>query len=166
MHGVLNHALRHVVRVARGCYRALVAFGALWLPLPEDQLRRILYGEAGETAEHGPRTEEQGPETGSGSGTTATAVATAPTPPTGRTPPTGPHRDSTGNPAGDRAEDRVTRPAAARTPARRTTGGTAGRPARRLGTPPGPPPGHPERLCVDVPLSELERGLARQLKGV
>ncbi|MEU3687428.1 DUF6059 family protein [Streptomyces narbonensis] len=162
MHGVLNHALRHVIRVARGCYRALVAFGSLWLPLPEDQLRRILYGE---TEEYGPGTEEHGPETGSGppgsgSGTTATAVATAPT------PPTGPYRDSAGNSAGDGA----TGPAAARTPARKTAGKAAGKTARKtaraLDTPPGPPPGHPERLCVEVPLSELERGLARQLKGV
>ncbi|MFF8834857.1 DUF6059 family protein [Streptomyces sp. NPDC015130] len=151
MHGVLNHALRQVIRVARGCYRALVAFGALWLPLPEDQLRRILYGD---------RPEEQGPGTGTGhdSGSGTTAAATASPAPTGPSPSTGPSRD------GD------TGPAAAGS----TAGGSAGRPARhpagrpagRLGTPPGPPPGHPERLCVDVPLSELELGLARQLKGV
>ncbi|MEU3750104.1 MULTISPECIES: DUF6059 family protein [Streptomyces] len=152
MHGVLNHALRHVILMARGCYRALVAFGSLWLPLPEDQLRRILYGQ---TEEHAPGTEDHSPETGPGPGTTATAVATAPTPPT----PAGPYRDSTGNPAGHGA----TGPAAARTPARRATGRTAGSLSR---TPPGPPPGHPERLCVEVPLSELEKGLARQLKGV
>ncbi|MET9258099.1 DUF6059 family protein [Streptomyces sp. NPDC048182] len=27
----------------------------------------------------------------------------------------------------------------------------------------GPPPGHPERLCAEVPLSELERALAGEV---
>ena len=124
MDGEPNRALGHVVRVARGCYRALVAFGSMWLPLPEDQVRRILYGED-EGEEHGPRT---GP---------TTAVTTAPPTPA-----------------------RGTAPAATPTPV----------PARNTARMPrlsaGPPPGHPERLCVEVPLSELELRLARQLRGV
>ncbi|MFD3664705.1 DUF6059 family protein [Streptomyces sp. NPDC058659] len=121
MHGVPNRALGHVVRMALGCYRALVAFGSCWLPLPEDQLRRILYGER----------EEHGPETGTAdTSTTATTKSTAPITPV---------------------------PTPAPTP---TTA-----PEPRAATP-GPPPGHPERLCVEVPLSDLERRLARQLKGV
>lgn len=114
MHGVPNRALGHVVRVAQGCYRALVAFGSCWLPLPEDQLRRILYGE-GEGGEHAPETgAETGAKTDAGAATGAATGATV---------------------------------------------------AVAVGTP-GPPPGHPERLCTEVPLSELELGLARQLKGV
>jgi hypothetical protein len=30
----------------------------------------------------------------------------------------------------------------------------------------GPPPGHPERLCLEVPLSEAEMTWRRQLLGV
>lgn len=30
----------------------------------------------------------------------------------------------------------------------------------------GPPSGHPERLCPEVPLSDLEKELSRQLLGV
>ncbi|MEU9360184.1 DUF6059 family protein [Streptomyces sp. NPDC048301] len=83
MREVSRRALRGVGRAAAGCYRALVAFGAMWLPLPEDELMRVLH-------------------------------------------PDGPP------------------------------------PAPRS----GPPPWHPERLCTEVPLSEVERGLARQLRGV
>ncbi|MFE7549186.1 DUF6059 family protein [Streptomyces gardneri] len=160
MHGEPNRALGHVVRVALGCYRALVAFGSLWLPLPEDQLRRIVYGE----------TEEHGSETGTGSwsGSGTTATATAPPPPTG--PSGNTDGDSARDTTADSAKDRPTGPATAGntagSTAGRTTGRTARRAARTLRTPPGPPPGHPERLCVEVPLSELEMRLARQLKGV
>ncbi|MFE2556145.1 DUF6059 family protein [Streptomyces sp. NPDC059352] len=124
MHGVPNRALGHVVRVARGCYRALVAFGSCWLPLPEDQLRRILYGE-GEAVEHAP-----GAGTGAGAGTETGAGAGT----------------ETGAGAG-------------------TGAGTGAGVVAAAGTP-GPPPGHPERLCIEVPLSELELRLARQLRGV
>ncbi|MFE7584029.1 DUF6059 family protein [Streptomyces gardneri] len=158
MHGEPNRALGHVVRVALGCYRALVAFGSLWLPLPEDQLRRIVYGE----------TEEHGPETGTGSwpgsGTTATATAPPPSPSTGSSANT--DGDSVRDTSGDSAEDWPTGPATTGNTTGRATGRTARKAARALRTPPGPPPGHPERLCVEVPLSELEMRLARQLKGV
>ncbi|WP_329623806.1 hypothetical protein OG357_28145 [Streptomyces sp. NBC_01255] len=128
MNGVLNHALAHVVRVARGCYRALVAFGSCWLPLPEDQLRRILYGEVGQ----GGKDEERGPETGT--------TTTAPTP------------ASASAPVAAAAATPGTTPVTARATATAWT--------------PGPPPGHPERLRFDVPLSELEARLARELRGV
>ncbi|TQJ37100.1 hypothetical protein OHU34_43300 [Streptomyces sp. NBC_00080] len=54
-------------------------------------------------------------------------------------------------------------PAQARPPARREPGLAA-----RHGPLPayaGPPPGHPERLRPDMPLTEAERALARQLSG-
>ncbi|MDV5145218.1 DUF6059 family protein [Streptomyces sp. SBC-4] len=130
MNGVLNHALAHLVRVARGCYRALVAFGSCWLPLPEDQLRRILYGEVGQDGKGGKNgtDDERGPETGT------TATAPSPTPASAATPVTAPV-----------------------TPRDR---------AMAMAWTPGPPPGHPERLCFDVPLSEPEARLARELRGV
>ncbi|MFI9744164.1 DUF6059 family protein [Streptomyces sp. NPDC052494] len=116
MDGVPNRALGHVVRVARGVYRALVAFGSMWLPLPEDQVRRIVYGEG----------EDHGPQAG-----TAAAPAAVPAP----------------------APVPVPTPAPVPVPV----------PASRT---PGPPPGHPERLCFEVPLSEVELRLARELRGV
>ncbi|MFI6418310.1 DUF6059 family protein [Streptomyces sp. NPDC050842] len=129
MHGVPNRALGHVVRVALGCYRALVAFGSCWLPLPEDQLRRILYGES----------EDHGPETGTADTSPSEAPITTTAP---------------------------IAPAPVPTPAPPAGGRGATTTPRAWATTPGPPPGHPERLCVEVPLSDLERRLARQLKGV
>ncbi|MFB7589187.1 DUF6059 family protein [Streptomyces sp. NPDC056169] len=129
MDGVPNRALGHLVRVALGCYRALVAFGSCWLPLPEDQVRRIVYGEV----------EEPGPE------------AAGTTPPDATTPAPGP------GPAP------LPAPGPASWPARRPARWTSPVPASRT---PGPPPGHPERLRFDVPLSELEARLARELRGV
>ncbi|MGW6390049.1 DUF6059 family protein [Streptomyces sp. NPDC055103] len=132
MDGVPNRALGHVVRAALGCYRALVAFGSLWLPLPEDQLRRILYGED----------EGRAPQTDPTASPTTSA-----TPPDATPGPPAPYSHPAPAPS--------PHPARARSTARTTP---------RL--PLGPPPGHPERLCVEVPLSDLELGLARQLKGV
>ncbi|MEU9219862.1 DUF6059 family protein [Streptomyces sp. NPDC048376] len=43
---------RRAVNAVTALYRALAAFGACWVPFPEDQVRRVL-DEYGGTAPHG-----------------------------------------------------------------------------------------------------------------